>query len=223
LLSLSLSHLRDHVESNLDPRFAESLYGVTARFSIERVINRYMALSAGYTLADLNGFLANPYRRALVGPLPYPETHPRTRLRHNATAHLSLSVPPLDSALHLLYRAYADSWQIAALSPEARVYTQLGADVVLQLRYRFYTQTAAYFFRRSYPVDWDGYVTNDPKMTALRTHTLSGAVELRLGMLADTALDFARDASLDLMISRYLSTSAYGNGWIVTAGCRAEL
>ena len=221
-LSLSLSHLRDHVESNLDPSFDQSMRGVTGHASLERVINRWLVLTVGYQLAHLQGFLANPYRRALIGPLPYAETHPRQRLRHNATAHLALSIPHSNTALHLLYRAYVDSWDVAALSPEARVYQQLlDGKLVLQLRYRFYTQTAAYFFRRSYPVGWDGYISNDPKMAAFRTHVAGASADLSLGMLAGTVLDFARDAWLDLAISRYLSTSAYGDGWILTAGCRA--
>ena len=211
-LRLFVTHVRDRITSNIDPDVDEALRGVTVGVGVEQLITSRLVLSVGYGIAYIEGFLANVYRRALVGPLPFPETHPGERLRHNATTTLTLFVPETDTAFHLSYRAYLDSWDIAALTPELAIYQHFGDDFLVRLRYRYYAQTPAYFFRRSYPVGWQGYVTNDPKMAALQTHTLGVSLELRMSVLDSAWLDFA--------IERYLSSSVYGNGVIATSGLR---
>ena len=211
-LRLSATHVRDTISSNLDPSFTGSLRGVTLGTGLEQIINPWLVLHVGYAFGYLEGFLANPYRRALVGPLPFPETHPHERLRHNATAALLFYVPSSDTAVHLMYRAYVDSWDIAALTPELRIYQHFGEHFLVRVHYRYYTQTRAFFFRRSYPQGWRGYVTNDPKMTALHTHTAGLSLELRLPFLERTWVDFA--------IERYVSTSVYGDGVLATTGLR---
>jgi hypothetical protein len=209
---LDLTHVRDTISSNVDPNFDETLRGVMASAAVERLIGPRIVLHVSYGLAYLEGFLGNAYRRALVGPLPFPEMHPRQRVRHNAAATLRVFVTETNTALHLSYRAYLDSWNIAALTPELRIYQHFGERLMLRLRYRYYTQTASYFFRRSYPAGWQGYVTNDPKMAPLQTHTAGLAVELRLPWLGQGWFDFGLD--------RYVSSSVFGDGVIASTGLR---
>lgn len=220
-LTLSATRVQDTVLSNADRTFRKNLSGFTVGPSVEQVIGPVLVLTVGYQFGFLEGFLANPYRRALIGPLPYPESHPVQRLRHGATARLAWFIRATNTALHLMYTAYADSWDIAALSPEIRAYQQLGNDLLLRPRYRFYAQTRAWFERPGrYPVGWSGPVTNDPKMAAFKTHTLGVSIEYRLSILANTALAFAKDTWIDIAFDRYWSTSRFGNGFITTAGGR---
>jgi hypothetical protein len=220
-LTLGATGVQDEVRSNADPTFNKPLTGFTLGPSLEQVINPVLVLTVGYQFGYLQGFLANPYRRALVGPLPYPENHPPERFRHNISSRLAWFLPRSNTAIHLLYSAYFDSWDIAALAPELRIYQQLGADWMLRPRYRFYVQSKAYFERPGrYPVGWQGYVTNDPKMAEMRTHTLGLSVEYRLSALRGTAFDFAKDTWLDIAFERYWSTSSFGNGVIGTLGGR---
>jgi hypothetical protein len=160
-------------------------------------------------------------------------------MRHGVSARLEWHLPRTNTSLHFMYSAYADSWDIAAINPELRVYQQIGADLLLRARYRFYAQTAADFERKrcgeelkessdtcknipagAYPAGYTGAVTNDPKMTAFVTHTFGLALDYRLSFFAHTVFDFAKDASLDIGLDRYVSTSSFGSGFIGTVGGR---
>jgi opacity protein-like surface antigen len=218
-LRLTAARVQDEIRRNRDPTFEEELDGLTLGAGIEQVINPTMLISVGYQFGYLEGFLANAYR--MVPPL-FEERHPDERFRHTASARLSWLVPATDTAFHLMYSAYADNWDIAALNPELRIYQHFGQNVIVRPRYRFYTQTKAWFQLMPYPPDWDGPVTGDPKMTEFHTHTLGVSLEYRLSWLGGTVFDFARNTWLDISIDRYWSTNAYGNGVIATAGGRLE-
>ncbi|MFI5305957.1 MAG: DUF3570 domain-containing protein [Polyangiales bacterium] len=221
-LSLTASRVQDRVLSNADRTFDRPLSGVTVGPSFEQVLAPVLVLTVSYQLGYLQGYLGNPYRRAaFASHAPEREAPPETRLRHEASARLAWYLPGSRTALHLLYSAYADSWNIAAISPELRVYQQIGPDLLLRPRYRLYLQSAASFAPPAsgkYPAGYLGPTTNDPKLEALRTHTIGLAIEYRLGVFADTVFDFAKTAWLDVGFDRYLSNSSFGNGIIGTAG-----
>jgi hypothetical protein len=218
----SASHNADTVYSNADPDFEEPLTGLVLSTGIEQVVNPVLVVSLGYQFGYLNGWLGNPYRRALIGPLPVRERPPDERLRHTITSRLAWYLPATETAIHIMQNLYADDWGVAAINPELRVYQQVGRDLLLRPRYRFYAQTAASFYRAPYPAGWDGPTTNDPKMAEFTTHTIGLSVEYRLSLLTGGALDFARGTWLDISFDRYISTNAFGSGVIGTAGGRIE-
>jgi hypothetical protein len=225
-LTLTASRVQDRVLSNIDQTFNRPLSGFTLGPSFEQVLSPVLVLTVGYQFGYLQGFLGNPYRRAAFSSnAPKREAPPETRFRHAVTGRLAWHLPRSNTSLHLMYTAYGDSWDIAAISPELRVYQQIGADLMLRPRYRFYVQSDAYFAppkSGKYPVGYgaNSPTTNDPKLVALRTHTAGLALEYRLSFLATTVFDFAKDAWLDIGFDRYWSTSSFGNGIIGTAGGR---
>lgn len=225
-LTLSATHVQDDIESNADPMFAGELSGMSLGAGFEQLIGPSLVFSLSYQFGYLQGFLGNPYRYAkFADGAPRRESHPDTRYRHSVTSRLAWHLPSdaIDTSIHLLYTVYADSWDIAALSPELRVYQMVTRDFLLRPRYRFYIQSKAWFQTEGvYPAGWDDAFTGDPKMAELTTHTLGLAVEYRLSFLADTFLDFASAASLDIGFDRYWSTSTFGNGVMATAGGRLE-
>jgi Protein of unknown function (DUF3570) len=219
--TLGVTRVDDTIESNSDATFEGELSGVTLSAGLSQVVSPRVVLGVNYQLGYLQGFLSNAYRRALIGPLPHAENHPSSRLRHNLEGTLSWFVPDSDTTLALAYRTYIDSWDIMALTPEARVYQQLGEDWVLRLRYRYYTQTRAYFYRSpSYPVGYTGPLTADPKMAELDSHQLGLKAELRLAFLGDSFLAFAEDAWLDLSLDRQFCSSSFGDNVIASLGAR---
>jgi len=222
-LSLSATGVNDAIKSNADPSFDGRLKGFTLGAGLTQVLTPVLVLTLGYQFGYLDGFLGNPYRRALsAGHAPEREAPPETRLRHSVSSRLAWFIPASDTGIHLLYTTYADSWDIAALAPELRIYQQITHDLLLRPRYRFYVQTKASFQRDRYPAGWTGPTTADPKLTGLTTHTIGLTVEYRLGFLANSVFDFARDAWLDIGIDRYLSTSSFGNGVAGSVGGRLE-
>jgi hypothetical protein len=223
VLQLRVSGVSDTVYNNINPTFEEPMWGLTTRFGVEQVLNRRMLLALAYQYDHLDGFLSNPYRVALRGPLPFPEAHPEQRNRHTADARLQIYFPRPHSSLHLMYSAYLDDWDVAAISPEVRYFMHFTPWFMTRLRYRYYTQTQSYFCcNGDYPTlaEYDGPITNDPKMTEHHTQLIGLRMEVGLGTLQDTVFDFAKDVWLEGTFDRYLNTNAFGNAWIAQLGGR---
>jgi hypothetical protein len=223
-ISLGVTRVSDDIEANNDPAWSGELDGVTVSLGLEQILGPRITFSFGYQLAYLEGFLGNAYRRVTFEQgAPSRESPPDTRLRHNLTSRVAFALPS-GTAVHVLNRGYLDSWEIAAITPELRVYQELGQSSFVRLRYRFYAQSSAEFARETAypgsPLDYTDPTTNDPKLLAMRTHTLGFAFEQRLDFLAGTFLDFAQQTWLDIGLDRYWSTSAFGNGVIGTVGGR---
>lgn len=229
---LGLAYNHDAIEqlyrdgSGILPRqvgtFNESLDGLALSVAWEQVVLPFLTASIGYDYGWLRGFLANPYRTIGIQGVLVSERHPASRHRHTLHGHLAAYVPPTRSAVHLLYRAYLDSWRIAALNPEVRLYQELGPVAQLRLRYRYYRQREAFFYTD--PNDYvlnDPYVTADPKMAAFRSHLLGAQIRMNLAFFRHTALRFLGDGSLDLGLDLIWSNSAYGNAVLSQIGVRA--
>lgn len=234
-ISLALTRVDDTIEKNSDPDFSERLGGTTVGVGVEQLLSPVLKLNVGYQFSYLEGFLGNVYRTALVGGtpddngvlmggLPQPELPPEERARHNFEAQLAWYLPDSWTTLQLYYRTYFDSWEIKAQTPELRVYQQFGPDFLVRGRYRFYTQTRAYFApeegQTRYPVGYAGPVTSDPKMTTFHSHQVGLQLAYRLSFLSDSFLGFAESATIDLSVDRQFCTSSFGNNWIATAGGR---
>jgi hypothetical protein len=226
VLHLRMTHVRDTIFKSNDPMFEEHLWGLTGRVGFDQVLNRHMLLAVAYQYDHLDGFLANAYRTALRGPLPFPEQHPDARNRNTVDARLQIYIPKParalpHSALHLMYTAYLDDWDIGAISPEVRYFLHFTPHFLTRLRYRYYTQTQSYFCcNGDYARDYDGPITNDPKMTEHHTQLIGLRMEVGLGALEDTVFDFAKDAWLEGSFDRYFNTNAYGDGWLAQLGGR---
>jgi hypothetical protein len=236
-LKLGLTRTDDEVRSNADGFYKGEIDGLAINLGVEQMLSPVLMVSAGYDLGILmeeGGIrniareshigLANPYRQVLVGPLPDAESHPDERWRHSAHVRVAWFIPHSDTALHLMHGAYYDSWGIAAMSPEMRIYQELWSpDILMRLRYRFYHQTAAFFQQDAYPAGFcDGkstcYLTNDPKMTDFSTHSLGIKFDFWLSILEPTFLDFASKGSLFISFDRYWNSSRFGNGVIGQLG-----
>ncbi len=192
--------------------------------AFEQVLTPRLVLALGYDLGLLAGYQHNPYRTVGVGGgAPVEERHPDDRTRHNAHARLALHVPQTGTSIHGMYRAYLDSWDIAALTPELRLYQELGEMFMLRLRYRYYTQTRAFFQRPDGYSTEDRYVTDDPKMAAFQSHLIGLMWLVRLAFLERSALDFAWRASLELLAEYNLTNNEHGDGVVLQAALRMPL
>lgn len=236
ILTLGLTRVDDTVESNIDRTFRGKLGATSFAFGFSQLLSPVMKFDAGYNLQYMDGYLGNPYRRALVGArpragssllmggLPKNEAPPDSRWRHNLEGSLSLYLPSSATTFQLYMRGYTDSWDIQALTPEPRIYQQLGSDAVLRARYRFYTQTRADFApedgQRAYPVDYMGPLTDDPKMFRFHSHQVGLRLTYRLTSLLGSWAGPFRDAVLDVNLDRGWSTSRFGDYWVGSIGGR---
>ena len=147
-----------------------------------------------------------------------PENHPDERLRNGYYVWLAHYFLKTRSALRVGYRYYHDDWKIHSHTPEVRVHQELGSFVEMRLRYRYYTQDSAYFFRENGNVRADKYVTADPKMSAFHDQTIGIKLRIALEFLSFTALDALHTAVLDFGMEYVFNTNRYGNGVIGQGG-----
>jgi hypothetical protein len=190
------------------------LNGVVMNFLLSQAVTPDLTLDFGYDLGLLYGFTQNAYRRVAVDGALLNENHPDQRTRHTVHGRLGYFIRPTSTAVHLLYRAYLDNWNIAALTPEVRLYQEIGDLVMLRARYRYYQQTRSFFQHDEGYTSADDYWTADPKMTAFHSHLVGGLLVLHLGFLERSALDFAWNATIELGLEYVWRTNRYGNGVI---------
>jgi hypothetical protein len=193
--------------------FAEHINALRAAIGWEQVLSPNAYFQLGYELAYLDGYLANPYRQVSVIGVLRPETHPGTRLRHTLTGHLAYFVDATDTAVHLLYRAYVDSWRVAAITPEVRLYQRIAPYASVLVRHRYYRQSRAYFYQPD-PTDYtpsDALVSADPKMSAFHSHLFGWQLALDLRFLQGTALERLAAGTITLDVSYMWRTNRYGD------------
>lgn len=221
-LSLGVTGVHDTIYRNMgeqgvhDPDFgAKHLNGVTTSLGFSQILTPVLTLGLGYQLVYLTGFQSNPYRRALVGPLPHPEEVPNKRWRHNLEAQLSWYLPPTSTTLQAFARVYTDSWDVQAITPELRIYQMLGRDWVLRLRLRYYLQGRAEFAPEdgamAYPRGSTGYLTNDPKLRGFHSEQVGLRIEYALNALAGGPLGFLSRGLLDVSLDHQWNDSAFNN------------
>jgi hypothetical protein len=197
------------------PPREESLATTMASLGVAQVLGPRVVASVTYDLIHMSGYQANIYRVVRGGTEPVPERVPEERLRHAVAASVRVYLPTRTTAI-AAYRFYADDWGIVAHTPEARVIQEIVPGLDARARYRFFTQTAADFWKPVYMqselVDPAAFVTDDEKLSPFTTHTfggqLSGALRL-LGIGGGWG-----DLRIDVIVERVLQDNAFGNAWV---------
>jgi hypothetical protein len=199
-------------DAPFDPRRGKMRTAIGSA-SVTQVLSRHVVAGLTYDLAHIDGDQENLYRQVSVGdPLTqFSETVPDTRWRHAVLGSARTFVAPSKTALVLGYRFYRDSWKITAHTPELRAVQELATDVSLRLRYRYYRQSAAYFYRETYD-RMQAYVTDDPKLGAYTTHTVGAALTARLSELGATG-SLAK-VRAQLLLEHITQDNRYGDAFI---------
>ncbi|MFV8756159.1 DUF3570 domain-containing protein [Nannocystaceae bacterium ST9] len=124
----------------------------------------------------------NPYRRARNGA---PEHHPWTRRRLAPMIWALWSIPRAKMVVEPRYRFYGDDWGVLAHAADLRLHFRPHPTVHLRLRYRYYTQTEAKFWRDDGVwADDDPYRSDDPKMDDFHSNTVGGEIVWELDGIA---------------------------------------
>jgi hypothetical protein len=111
----------------------------------------------------------NPYRRTRDA---LSEQHPLVRHRLAPSLWLRAAVPQAKLVVEPHYRFYADDWGIVAHAADMRLHFRAHRDLALRVRYRFYTQTQAKFWKdQGAYAQSDPFRSDDPKMDDFRSHT----------------------------------------------------
>ncbi len=200
--------------------FNETANAIALNVGWQQVVTPTLIADVSYDFANQAGYLANPYRSVLFLGVPSPESHPTKRRRHTVAGRLAWYIPKSRTSLQALFRAYFDSWDIVAANPEVRIYQEAGQSWQFRARYRFYQQTAAFFYEAD-PNDYtsqDTFFTADPKMSPFVSHELGGQVLIFGEFLRGRRLDWLADGTLELTFDYRWSDNAFGDAIIAMLG-----
>ena len=237
ILRVGLSYVHDEIRQNFQTGtgevpdqaggmsgsiFRENFDAVALTVGWEQILSPVVYFQVTYQYGYMDGFLANAYRRVVVNDALRAENHPGVRRRHTVTGRLAYHLRATGTSFHLIYRAYYDSWNIGALTPEVRIYQRLARYAFARVRWRHYRQTKSFFYEDAYPMDTtdDAFVTADPKMSEFHSNLLGFQLLLKAGFLDGTRLEGLRGASIDLSFDYIWNTNRFGNGVIAEAGLR---
>lgn len=219
-LSLGVTGVHDSVYRNQpDARdFVGHLDGVTFNLGFSQILSPVLTFGAGYQLVYLTGFLGNPYRRVTVGP-PVMEQPPDIRFRHNLELTAAWYLPGSGTTFQGFARFYTDSWNLHAITPELRIYQELGRSFNVRLRGRYYAQGKADFARPGasigvYPMGYMGAYTSDPKLSEFESIQLGARLTMAMTAFERTFLSWTSRGFLDLSFDHQWTTIAstsFGN------------
>jgi hypothetical protein len=132
-----------------------------------------------YEAVSDEGFLNNPYRQgryrdpaAARGFSYQSELYPRTRTS-SATALRGMYYLPYRASVKLEGRYYTDTWGISAYNGEIGYTHPLESGLTIDLRYRYYNQSAANFYNDLFDrIDQQNFLARDKELSSFETHTL---------------------------------------------------
>lgn len=165
------------------PAFSRRLDTAGARLSFTQVIDSEMLAQLTYELAHMDGFQSSPYRKVgldgtgfgcVDASLCLDEHEPTARTRHAAALVVRRA---LSSAFSVgaTYRFIFDDWGLKSHTALLQLGLALGAESLLALRYRFYTQTGVDFYSRVYhsPMTPGAYRTRDREKSPMHDQRIA--------------------------------------------------
>lgn len=168
---------------------------LSARLAFTQVLDQNTLGQLSYEIGRQSGYLASPYRYVRIaddaGSVPSTcvtpldmcvlESTPDERVRNAVAVQLRRALGS-DFSVGAGYRFYLDDWELGSHTAEADVAFVPGEDWLLDLSYRFYTQSKAALYRPYYPLDTlPAYYSSDKELSTLTTQR----VQLELTKLWD--------------------------------------
>lgn len=159
LTTVTLGYSRgwDDVRRTGDPEFSAETDRRSYVLGVTQVLTKNLVMGSELEAITDEGFLNNPYRSVRFvdpqSPVGYsfePELYPRTRTS-TAVALRARYYLPYRAAFSGEYRWFDDTWEIQAHTAEIGYTHPLKRGILLDFRYRYYTQTAAEFFSDLFP------------------------------------------------------------------------
>ena len=149
--------------------------------SFSQLLSRNAIAAVTYDLSSMHGYQSNPYRQVITAAQLVAERHPDQRLRQAFGISARYYVTATETTLIGAYRYYRDDWHVRAHTPELRLVQQVGQFADAGVRYRYYSQSAAYFYQDRYADNSSEYVSDDVKLSRFTGHTL----EAKLGIFGE--------------------------------------
>ena len=159
---------------------------------VTQVLGRHTLMRVNYSYSDSSGYLTDPYKvlsvvdpvtGILVPRLPAPglsgptgtyvyESRPDSRRKQGLFAELRHDFS--GKVLDVSYRYSTDDWEVDSHTLESRLRLPLGESSYLEPHVRYYTQTAASFYRYSLPdtLPLPQFASADARLADLDAYTV---------------------------------------------------
>ena len=179
LTTLSFGYARgdDIVRRSDDPLFEEEAMRQQYRIGVTQVLTRNLLMAFSHEFVSDEGYLNNPYRsvRYQVGSgySFQSEVYPETR-SSEATAIRASYYLPWRAGLHFEHRWYSDSWGVGSRDWGLVLVQPWKEKWELELRARYYDQTAADFYSDLFPFQDAQYFLARDKELSTCTSTSFG-------------------------------------------------
>lgn len=182
-ISMGHSRIQDQVLKSNDASFSEDAVRRFYRLGLSQVVTKNFLLGLNFESISDEGYLNNPYRQYRYqlpggGDAFDTEVYPHTRTS-NAFSVQAKYYLPYRAAIHYKARSFSDDWGIVANDSEVGYTHPFGENVIVEFRYRLYSQTRADFYsdlhaqRSSQPLD---FRARDKELSTFDSTTLGLAV-----------------------------------------------
>lgn len=174
-----------------------------------RILTPVSVVRVGVEVNHVTGLQHNPYRLVYAGGTSVAERHPDSRLRRDAFVKFHQYLANR-SSLKLDYRLYGDDWGVLSHEVAGGLSQYVTRGLYAQYEYRWYTQSAADFWRPEYATTGGagGYLTGDYRMSPMSSHLFGFSLEADLGVLAPESPKLRRFA-VSLDYERYFNSNNY--------------
>jgi hypothetical protein len=168
----------------------------------------------GAEVTSIRGFQNNPYRRVFAGGDILPEHH--RKIACGVPYSRSAIATSTRSSVSLNARWYSDDWGVQAGSFDARFNQYVGDKFIVRYRYRYHTQTGAWFYRDLYSVGdgVDGYRTADYKLRDLDSNLFG----VKVSVPFEGTYPWLDGMVLDVKYERYFDSRSFAAN-VLEAGC----
>ncbi|MBK7188638.1 MAG: DUF3570 domain-containing protein [bacterium] len=208
-LAAGLSYGWDSIEPLADdgataaPATRSTLHGSLVA---TRILDPRTTLRVGAEFDRVSGQQHDPYRSVNAGGAIVRERHPDERLRRDVFVRASRWLGNR-SSLKADYRLYGDDWDVSSSTWGLRLAQYVTDDLVIAYRYRYYTQSAAWFYSDDYDLTdgIDGYRTGDYRLGDFGAHLFGGRITWTPSALT-RRWNFLHDVQVVLGYERYFNS-----------------
>ena len=170
-----------------DPDFHETVERQQYSVGLSQVVTKNLILGLNFETITDEGFLNNPYRQyryEFAGADRFDfEVYPGTRTSRAGSIKFNYYLP-YRAAIHYKERIFTDDWGIEANDSEVGYTHPFGENVIVEFRYRLYSQTRADFYsdlhaeKSTQPLD---FRARDKELSTYDSTTLGLAVSYEFG------------------------------------------
>ncbi len=177
-LSLGFSRGWDTVKQNGNPLFKERSNHYRYKLGLAQVLTKNILMSLSYEGIVDEGFLRNPYRKALLEGVAVDERYPKTRSSSAASMRVQKYWAHRASN-YLSYRFYDDTWDITGHTVELGYSQYFGSKWLVDFFYRFYKQNRASFYSNNFDEE-KNYMARDKELSTFMSNSFGAKVSYAL-------------------------------------------